>query len=70
MKTHKLSSYDVDGMCDDCDFEASSKNAHGLAAQHHYRTGHTVHIEVVRGYTMTKEDSDWYKSWKKLKNTA
>jgi hypothetical protein len=33
--------------CDGCDFCVESKNGLGLAAQHHDRTGHDVHAEVM-----------------------
>lgn len=68
MSTRKLSSYDAECCCDDCDFKQNGKNAHGLAAIHHNKTGHTVHIDVYRGYTITSEDSEWYKGWRMMKN--
>lgn len=35
--------------CHECDWTAGSKNALGLAAQHHDRTGHTITTEQTIG---------------------
>ena len=67
MKTVRFSSYDAEASCDGCDFWVGSKNAHGLAAQHHYKTGHTVHITVERTFTMTTEGSEWHEDWKRIR---
>ena len=67
MAIEKFSSYDAEARCDDCEFEAHSKNAHGLAAQHCQKYGHTVHIDVYRSYTLTQTDSSWHTSWKKMR---
>jgi len=36
---------DYSARCDGCDWTLYSKNALGVAAQHHDRTGHSVHVE-------------------------
>lgn len=36
---------DVQALCRDCGFAQFARNAMGLAAQHHKRTGHTVDVE-------------------------
>lgn len=41
----------VMAFCDDCEWEQGARNGMGLAAQHHYKTGHTTHVES--SYTMT-----------------
>ena len=63
MKTEKFKTYFADAHCVDCGVEFRSKNAHGLASQHHYKTGHTVIVDVQKSYVLTTRDSDWYKSW-------
>jgi hypothetical protein len=42
---------DADARCDDCEWEVFSRNSLGLAAQHHDRTGHTVHANSTVGVT-------------------
>lgn len=37
-----------DARCQDCEWEQGKRNAVGLAAQHHDKTGHTVTIEVEK----------------------
>ena len=41
--------------CRDCDAGGKYKNAHGVASQHHQKTGHTVDVEEHRIYVY--EDS-------------
>lgn len=36
-----------DARCRECGFEVSGKNALGLAAQHHDRTGHSIDVESI-----------------------
>lgn len=36
--------------CQDCDESFEKKNAAGLAAQHHYETGHQIRGELVYAY--------------------
>ena len=56
----------ADAYCTECDWTASSKNAMGLAAQHVYRTGHEVRVEIGSAFTFSgspivydwEEDSD------------
>ena len=36
--------------CRDCDAGGRYKNAHGVAAQHHQKTGHMVDVEENRVY--------------------
>lgn len=36
--------------CRDCEASGSYRNAHGVAAQHHQKTGHVVHVEEHRVY--------------------
>ena len=38
--------FDYQARCRGCEWELYSKNALGVAAQHHDRTGHSVDIEV------------------------
>lgn len=65
MKTLKFSSGNIQANCYDCNFVAKLKNAHGLAAKHHYKTGHTINIKTQRSHTMTLENSKWHKRWEK-----
>ena len=51
--------------CDDFDFYLEAKNAHGVGAKHAYTYGHTVHIDVTRGSTITPKGSEWETSWNK-----
>ena len=47
--TRKTGSFtDYNAQCGECDWHASTRNALGLAAQHHDRTGHFVRIEMYR----------------------
>lgn len=62
----RLSSVDVNITCDDCDFKNCSKNGHGLAAQHAYRTGHTVHVYKTSQYTITHDEHPWYLNWLRM----
>ncbi len=39
--------------CDDCEWNAGSRNGFGLAAQHAQRTGHTTRVETGHVYTIT-----------------
>jgi hypothetical protein len=57
--------------CEVCGWECTAKNAQGLAAQHHDRTGHKVTVEVCRTIVYEKkEDYDkWTKEMKKKKNS-
>jgi len=70
MDTKKFHSYNARARCENCDWNQTSDNAHGLAAQHHYATGHTVHVEVEKGYTMTQNGSEWHESWKQTNGKA
>jgi len=38
--------FDYFAKCTECDWKLASKNALGLAAQHHDRTGHSIGIDV------------------------
>ena len=38
--------FDYRALCADCGWELFAKNALGLAAQHHDRTGHNVNVEI------------------------
>ena len=40
-------------LCKVCGWEASSKNAMGLAAQHVYRTEHEVKVEIGSVFTFS-----------------
>lgn len=48
--------------CLDCGKQWYSINSDGLAAQHHYKTGHTVTAEIGIAFTMTKKDSEYHKN--------
>lgn len=37
------------GYCNECDKKWYARNAVGLAAQHHYKTGHHCIVEVTSG---------------------
>ena len=37
---------DAQAYCTGCDWKASTRNAMGIAAIHHKRTGHKVHVEL------------------------
>jgi len=43
---HTWRFFDYDAKCRDCGWQSSGKNALGIAAQHHDRTGHSVDIDV------------------------
>ncbi len=45
--TWRFFSYHV--TCDGCDWKTIGKNGLGLAAQHHDRTDHSVHVTVEGG---------------------
>lgn len=36
----------INAYCVECDKTWDSKNAHGVAVQHHDKTGHEVHVEA------------------------
>lgn len=36
--------------CEDCGKEFDARNAQGLAAQHHNKTGHSVFGEIAYGF--------------------
>ena len=67
MKTIKFSNTEASARCEECEFEVHSRNAHGLAAQHHYKTGHTVTIDKHSSHTMTAAGSNWHHDWKRIK---
>ena len=66
MSAAHFSNYSAEARCEDCDWESFTKNSHGLAALHQKKTGHTVHIEVYKSYTITESDSKWHQEWKKI----
>lgn len=43
--------FDYTVSCEDCGWELSGKNGLGLAAQHHDKYGHTVHVQIVGSVT-------------------
>ena len=43
-KTGRFTEYYAE--CHDCDFLQEGKNALGISAQHHDRTGHRISIEI------------------------
>lgn len=45
----------IEAHCDACDFAQYARNAQGLAAQHHDKTGHTVRVEKVTHITYGDE---------------
>ena len=55
--------------CEDCDWELDSKNALGLAAQHHDKYDHNIFIDVSGGikYVNDKEDKRLREEKKRLK---
>ena len=53
---------DYRAICDDCGWECFAKNALGIAAQHHDRTGHTVIVETQGSVTYASEA--YYQKWK------
>lgn len=46
--------------CSDCEWEQGARNAMGLAAQHHYKTGHSTHVETTYAMTFCADDSEYY----------
>lgn len=44
----------VYAFCADCHWELDSMNAHGVAAKHHYKTGHRVCVERTIAITYKK----------------
>lgn len=42
--------------CKECDAGGSYRNAHGVAKQHHDKTGHKVHVEEHRVYVYGDDD--------------
>lgn len=62
MKTLKYTGvYQSSWWCEGCALKGSKKNSAGVAARHHYATGHTVHVETLSGLTFCTEDSDYHK---------
>jgi len=49
--------FDYFAKCNECNWKLDSKNALGLAAQHHDRTGHSIGIEV-QGHVLYLSDAD------------
>ena len=47
MRPTKSGMLDANAYCCDCDWEAGTRNAQGIAAQHHDRTGHDVHVNIT-----------------------
>ena len=48
---------DYSAYCVDCGVEYESRNAFGLAVQHHDRTGHRVHIQTTRVVAYEKKEA-------------
>ncbi len=48
----------VQAACQECGWSTQARNGHGIAAQHHYRTGHTVVIEKEVTISMEKAVND------------
>lgn len=46
---------DANAQCRTCGWEATSRNAVGIAAQHAARTGHAVHAEQTIGITWNRD---------------
>ena len=66
----RFNSFEASAFCTECDWETDGKNAHGIAVQHHRRTGHTVNVEQIQSFTYTTENSEWVREWKRLHNVA
>ena len=49
--------WDYNVVCQDCGWAVQGKNGLGVAAQHHDRTGHTVHVDV-EGVVQYLSDKD------------
>ncbi len=57
MSRHTWKCFTYDAECEGCDFRVISRNALGLAAQHHDKTGHSIQIEV-EGHVSYLNDVD------------
>lgn len=65
--TIKLSGVlDSRAKCEDCEWEAFTRNALGLGKLHHNQTGHSVEIESVLSVSYCLESSKHYQNWKEV----